>query len=28
MISENISLVTFLRLMTYRGRAPVTDSSF
>jgi prepilin-type N-terminal cleavage/methylation domain-containing protein/prepilin-type processing-associated H-X9-DG protein len=28
MISENISFVTLMRLVTYRGRAPVTDSSF
>jgi prepilin-type processing-associated H-X9-DG protein len=28
MISENISMVTLLRLATYRGKAPVTDSSF
>ena len=26
MISENISLTTLCRLMTYRGHAPVTDS--
>jgi len=28
MISENISVVTFCRLITYQGRSPVTDSSF
>jgi prepilin-type N-terminal cleavage/methylation domain-containing protein/prepilin-type processing-associated H-X9-DG protein len=28
MLSENISLVTLSRLMTYRGFAPVTDSQF
>jgi prepilin-type N-terminal cleavage/methylation domain-containing protein/prepilin-type processing-associated H-X9-DG protein len=28
MLSENISFTTLLRLMTYRGKAPVTDSSF
>jgi len=26
MINENIGLTTLCRLMTYRGRAPVTDS--
>jgi prepilin-type N-terminal cleavage/methylation domain-containing protein len=28
MVSENLSVVTFCRLLTYSGRAPVTDSSF
>jgi prepilin-type N-terminal cleavage/methylation domain-containing protein len=28
MVSENISVVTFCRLITYRGRSPVTDASF
>jgi prepilin-type N-terminal cleavage/methylation domain-containing protein len=28
MVSENLSLVTFCRLLTYCGRAPVTDGSF
>jgi prepilin-type N-terminal cleavage/methylation domain-containing protein len=28
MVSENISLVTFCRLITYQGHAVVTDSSF
>jgi prepilin-type N-terminal cleavage/methylation domain-containing protein len=27
-ISEDISIVTFCRLITYRGRAPVADSAF
>jgi hypothetical protein len=28
MVSENLSVVTFCRLVTYSGRAPVADSSF
>ena len=28
MVSENISVVTFCRLVTYRGQSAVTDSSF
>jgi len=28
MVSENLSVVVFCRLVTYRGRSPVTDSSF
>jgi hypothetical protein len=28
MVSENVSLVVFCRLITYKGRSPVTDSSF
>jgi prepilin-type N-terminal cleavage/methylation domain-containing protein len=28
MVSENLSVVTFCRLLTYAGRAPVTDSQF
>jgi prepilin-type N-terminal cleavage/methylation domain-containing protein len=28
MVSENLSIVTFCRLVTYSGRAPVTDSQF
>jgi len=28
MVSENISLVVFCNLMTYRGRERVTDGSF
>jgi prepilin-type N-terminal cleavage/methylation domain-containing protein len=28
MISENISLTTFCRLLTYRGHAPVSDAAF
>jgi prepilin-type processing-associated H-X9-DG protein len=27
-VSENISITTLARLMTYRGKAPVTDASF
>jgi hypothetical protein len=26
MVSENMSVVTFCRLITYMGRAPVTDN--
>jgi hypothetical protein len=28
MVSENLSVVTFCRLLTYCGRAPVTDASY
>ena len=28
MVSENLSLTVFARLITYKGHAPVTDSSF
>jgi hypothetical protein len=28
MVSENIGLIPFCRMVTYSGRAPVTDSSF
>ena len=28
MVSENLSATVFCRLVTYHGRAPVTDSSF
>jgi prepilin-type N-terminal cleavage/methylation domain-containing protein len=28
MISENLSVITYCRLITYHGRSPVTDSSF
>lgn len=28
MVSENISLLTFCRLITFKGRSVVTDSSF
>ena len=28
MVSENLSLVVFVRMITTRGHSPVTDSSF
>jgi hypothetical protein len=28
MVSENLSIITYCRLITYQGHSPVTDSSF